>query len=404
LKFFFYIFVLSCFFPYLDFLSIGTDTQPNALFLASLFLLGTKDKNINLPLVLLWLVFVASLFLIINNELGTFVYIKNTLNYLSLPVLATAIYVCLDKYDFQVPFRLFLGVLFIYLFFGLMQMYVNVGFGEALLNETRGVLLHGRGVVSLTTEPAFYGSTCLFFMAFSVLSYSKKQNLLVFPLLLAQMFFLSKSATALAIFFLALIVFVVIQLLRFRLNYLIVASISLLVMGPMINRQLESFGESRMGKLVSDFKENPELITQLDESVGVRLTGAIAPFLLAKERNMIPMGLGHYKPFLQDLYRSGKYRGLLNPTIVNDKDKLGGSLNMVLFQLGFIGLLMPLAMFLCFWRRLGDDAFLFSLVLFFCMLFTQLQLMHSMIGFLLGFVLYRSKDERTIGEPQVAIL
>jgi hypothetical protein len=145
--------------------------------------------------------------------------------------------------------------------------------------------------------------------------------------------------------------------------------------------------------LVNEFVKDPLLITKVDESVGVRFTGAVAPYLALKHNHLLPMGIGHYQEFLQKLYSHGLYRNFLSPFVIKEKDRLGGSANMIIFQLGILGLLFPIAIILAFKYKLSvNDKQLFALLLFLVLLFTQIQLMHSMIGFIIATALYFTRS------------
>ena len=383
------IFILLCFFPYLSFFGLGTDTQPNALLLSIALLFTLKNKIINLPLILLWVLLLFAILLVFTNEASSFLYIKNLLNYLSPPVVALASYNLLVKLNYKISFPLFLGICLIYLFVGLVQMYIYPEFMTFLINDQfRGILFGGRGVVSLCPEPAFYGSLCLFFIVFSLMNFNRKQNYILIPILIFQLFFLSRAATAMAILLVALAIFTIVQLLRFRWRYLAMVIILGLIVKPIINSKIHELEETRAGTVALQFIEEPLLITKVDESVGVRFTYAIAPFLSMKHNNFLPMGLGNFKPFLKNLYQQGKYRNFISTYLLEEKNRLTGSINMVLFQLGFIGLLLPLAIYLSFKNLLSTSSGIFAFVLFITILFTQIQLMHSMIGFIIAYALY----------------
>ena len=196
-----HIFVLLCCFPYLDILRIGTDTQPNALVMATLLLLTIKKKKVNATIVMLWIIFLLSLFLIFFNNGSLFLYTKTILNYLSPAILSMVTYALLTKLNYKFPFGLFMMTILLYAFVGLMQTYVIPDFLTILVNGgARGNLINGRGVVSLTSEPAFYGIMCLFFMVYSLLVYTRRQNWIAIPVLLIQLVGIAKSSTGLAIF------------------------------------------------------------------------------------------------------------------------------------------------------------------------------------------------------------
>jgi hypothetical protein len=158
----------------------------------------------------------------------------------------------------------------------------------------------------------------------------------------------------------------------------------------------QNYSESRASILINEIVENPMLIAQVDVSAGVRITSSISPFLAMKHNAFMPMGMGHYKEFVSQLYKAGYYPKLLSVYIVNEIGRLGGGINMVLFHLGFLGLLFPIAIYLSFRRNLSSEKVFWAFVLFIVLLFTQIQLMHSMIGFILAAVLYLGKKANEI--------
>ncbi len=392
-----YIFVFFCFFPYINIINIGTDTQPNALVAAAVLLFSISNKKLNTPIILLWLLFLMSLVLALFSQLDAFDTVKNILNYLSTPMICLAAYNVFIKSDFKLPYRVFLLIVSTYFAVAAVQMYIDPGFMTALLNQgARGVMLGGRGVVSLCPEPAFYGSLCLFFMVFSLIMYSPKQNILTIGLLAVQLILFAQSATSILVFLVACCVFLFIQLLKFRLNYILYTSVIVIMCIFSWARWQDELSQSRAGILIQEIAENPLLLAQADVSAGVRITSTVSPFLAAKHYWGLPMGWGTYKAFVRELNQSGDYPKLLNPYIVNEIGRLGGGINMILFQLGILGILFPLAIWLAFKKILTRRAVLFAFVLFILVLFTQIQLMQSMIGFIIASAIYLSRD--TINE------
>lgn len=387
-----YLFVLFCFFPYLDFFRLGTDTQPNALLFGVLLIFAIRNKRINLPLILLWLGFFISTFLIFYNNLSFFVYLKNTLNYLSPALVATATYLILNQLKFKLHFKVFLGIISVYAFVGLVQLYLMPTFLSFLVNGAgRGTLIGGRGVVSLFSEPAFYGTTCLFFLCYSLLVYTRRQNRLVAAILIFQVFFLSRSATAIAILLFGFGLFTVVQILRFRLKYVFATAVLLLTLTPLVLHYANKIESTRAGELAQTFIENPLLITQIDGSVGIRFTGTVAPILAMRHHYMKPQGLGYYIEFLRDFREKRMYTNFLTINNSENKPRLSGALNMVLYQLGFLGLFFPFAIYLAFRGQLNKDVVLFAFILFLVALMTQIQMMNAMIGFVIGTAIYQGK-------------
>lgn len=388
MKLILYIMLIFCFFPYLDFFKLGTDTQPNALLLGCAVLLFLKDKKINTPIILLLLTFLLAALLIFFSDLSLFLYVKNTVNYLAPPVVAMAIYNLMIKLDMKVDFRFFMGVILFYAFVSLVQLYFKPDFMTFLITDNiRGNLYRGRGVISLCPEPAFYGSQCLFLMVFSLMSFNKKQNYIALPILLYQLVFLSRSTTALAILAGTVLIFTLYQILKLKLSYILTVILVLLIATPIITNKIHELEKTRAGGLAVEFVKDPLLLTQVDESAGVRFTYMVSPFLAMKHNYFMPMGLGRFKPFVAELRKKGLYHNFLVPYLVKYKDVITGSINMVLFQLGFLGLLFPIAIFLAFKKLISDDRVLFALLLFICILFTQIQLMHSMTGLIIAYAI-----------------
>ena len=397
-----YIFVLFCFFPYIDIINIGTDTQPNALVMSALLLFAIPNKRINTAIILLWILFAFSLILALVSQLSGFETIKNVLNYLSAPMICLAAYNVFVKMKFRLPFVFFLFVVLSYFIVGFMQMFIDPDFMTFLLNQgARGVMLGGRGVVSLCPEPAFYGSLCLFFIVFSLVQYSAKQNLIILPLLLVQLIFFSQSATSIIVLLAALCVYLIVQVLRFKLKYIISSVAVVFLFFSFKATMLKDFSDSRASVLINEIIENPLLIAQLDVSAGVRITSSISPFLSMKHNAFMPMGMGSYKKFVSQLYKEGHYPKLLSVYIVNEIGRLGGGINMILFHLGFLGILFPLAIYLCFRNILNTDKAVLAFVVFIVLLFTQIQLMHSMIGFILASALFLGNVKRELSYGRV---
>jgi len=362
--------------------------------MASILLFAIGHKKINTPILLLWVLFVMALGVALFSELPAFETVKNVLNYLSTPLICLAAYNVYIKTGLKLSFGLFLGVVLIYFFVAFMQMYYDPGFMTFVLNQgARGVMLGGRGVVSLCPEPAFYGSLCIFFMVFSFIQYSFRQNLVLIPLLVFQLFFFAQSATSIIVFIVAALLYVVLQLARFRLSYVIYTAALLSCSWLVYNTQKTELESSRAAVLLEELARNPAMIAQVDVSAGVRITSTISPYLSARHNGLLPMGWGTYKSFVSRLNQSGDYPKLLNRYIVNEIGRLGGGINMVLFHLGFLGLLFPLAIWLSFRPMLSRNAVLFGFILLILILFTQIQLMQSMIGLILATAIYYGKQE-----------
>jgi hypothetical protein len=395
LRYLAYIFFFFCFFPYIDLINLGTDTQPMALFFAAVLLFSIKNKRLNKSIILLWLLFIMALLLSFRSELSGFQTVKNVLNYLSPPMICFAAYTVFIKMGLRVHFKLFLTIVLTYFIVGFVQLNIYPNFMAFLVNQgARGIMLGGRGVVSLCPEPAFYGSICLFFIVYALINFKRNQNLLLVSLLLIQLLFFSKTATAIGILALSVVIFGIVQMLRFRVRYFLLSGILIIGAVLFLQKIEKNPEENRVSILMVKFAKDPLLLSKLDVSAGVRLTSSLAPALSLANNYFLPMGMGTYKRFLKSLYREGKYPNLISKWVLFESNRLGGGINMVLFHLGFLGLIFPLAIYLAFKGLLKEDHQLFAFILFIALLFTQIQLMQAMIGFIIASALINSKIRR----------
>ncbi|NNE16696.1 MAG: hypothetical protein HKO66_15855 [Saprospiraceae bacterium] len=386
-----YIFIFFCFFPYLDFFNLGTDTQPTAMIMSTIIIFAYEKQKLNLPIILLWVLFIISLLFALGSTLDSFTTMKIIMNYLSPPLIAMAAYSIYRNQDFKLNFGIFCSILGIYFIVGVIQAYFISDFMTLFLNEGRGIMVGGRGVVSLTTEPSFYGSICLFFMVFSILNYDTKRNIYVALFLLFQVVFLAKSATTIALIGGSVLVFGTIQLMRFKLKYVLALFLFLSVSGIFHKQIFGVIEDTRIGAITTNFMENPLLIAQVDGSVATRLCSTVAPYFVIRHKCFKPMGYGRFLPFLKELNGQGKYKKLITKVTLTQRQRILGSINMALFQFGFIGLILPIAIFLAFRRLFRRDINLYAFILFILILFTQIQLTHAMTGLIFATALFKSK-------------
>lgn len=389
---------MCCLFPYVDVLMIGTDTQPNAILVGTAILILSKERTINVPLIALWILFFLSLIFAFDSKLDNFTTVKTILNYLSPAIIATVTYNILANTKYRLSFRFFFSAVMIYFIVGFVQHYFISHFMTFLLSMARGIHMHGRGVISLTNEPAFYGIICLMMIIFSLLNYSKKQNFIVIPILLYQLLFLAKTSTAFGVLLVALVLFGLIQAIRLKLFYVLGFAIVMVIGSITYTTLLKAYEDTRVGALAEEFIKDPLMLAQVDQSASVRLTGTFAPFLGVKENYFMPFGFGRYNSFISEMYHNRKYRKLIIPYTLKYKDKIGGSINVVLFHFGFIGLLFPLAIYFSFKGLLDRPEYLFSLILFYLVL-VNIQMMHAMIGLVIGYALFATTD---FGEDDTA--
>mgnify|MGYP000203395196 CR=1 FL=1 len=193
-----------------------------------------------------------------------------------------------------------MAAMYFYMFVSFMQMFFITDFMTSFIGA-RGIMFGGRGVVSLTPEPAYYGTLMLFFGVFSLLYYDKKQNMHAIPNILFQLFALAITSTAIGMFFLAIMFFGIIQILKLNVKAISLFVVGLFIAGVSYQPIMNKIEETRVGIIITQVIDDPWLLALADESASVRITSSYAPFMLMKHNYWMPMGFGRFQAFVTRL-------------------------------------------------------------------------------------------------------
>ena len=188
-------FYMALCFPFVGGRLVNTDTQPWALFLAILLVLGrclvTKSWERNGYIDILTLYFgicvVIGLFSA-TQGLPIMSLARSGANYASIFFITIAVYQMLKEQDGLNEKWIKLAI-WIWFAVGMIQRFVDRSFAYGLLSLPRTSA--DRGVVSLSGEPSFYGYMCIFFLLFAL--EFKKHKLVYMGCLLFQIVFLAMS-------------------------------------------------------------------------------------------------------------------------------------------------------------------------------------------------------------------
>lgn len=201
------IFYFTCFFSFIKWFGIGnysSDIQPYCMIFAILIIarLSIKEKlliNIKLWNLYMWICVamgVATIFTIID---GTF---SGVLRYIATYVSLIAISYCsyyFCKRNNGIKEKYIKIIINAYLVVGIIQYFVNRTFLYSFVSNARTT--SNRGVISLASEPSFYGYVCIFLL---ILVLDFKENKKFYSInLLIQILFLAKSSVT----FLYLVIF-----------------------------------------------------------------------------------------------------------------------------------------------------------------------------------------------------
>jgi len=297
------------------------------------------------PLVLIFLA-IPFLFSIILGILDGFAFaaIRSILNYAGLFFIPYATYLILKKNQGFSQKNLIIIIL-IWLGVAIIQSYIYPSFLSFILPRS-GSSFMGRGVTSLAPEPSHFGMQFLMLFIFSYLNNPKDKWGLLLSMI--GIFFFAKSSFTLFIIMLLIIYYSIVY---FSLNSLLV-TIFMFFTGIQF---IEIFQKgTRLYKLSHLFFKKPVEIFFLDYSATVRFLNIYFSFRGFFENYFLPRGfienwriyIGNSLPVFIDLFT--KYTDF--PLIfinfihkdIGDDAKIFGGLGSSLFELGFVGLLIPI--------------------------------------------------------------
>lgn len=378
-----------CFFPYLNLLRLGTDTQPNALIFAFYIFLININKSIPKNyLITIIVFFIAVMILLISGfSLNS---ILSFSNYSSILIVPIAVYFSLKKLN-GFSYKFFKCCVYAWLVVGLIQKFVSSTFLTFLLSRSSGVALDSslntRGVVGLAPEPTYHGSTILLFLIVYLLNFYEKKDYKLLMILIFQLFFLSISSTSIVVLFVSILF--LFSYLLFKSKFLTVVytligasfiALSLIFLAPL-------FSNTRIYNIMNLVISNPQLIF-FDQSISERFNAVYFTISSLIENFGMPKGFNSYQNYIYEKSLLPEYNiYFINYRFENYSRILSGY-GMGFYELGVFGLLIPGFIFLTIRRQISKINILFSIILFNLLLFTAMSLNNSAILFVIGNMIF----------------
>lgn len=386
IAFFFSLFV---FLPYIAIVPTGTDTQPNALLAASLllllFLAITRFRmTFTWPIACIILIFAYSVIISLSlNSIG----IRSIMGYASVSIIALASYHVFNRGLFtHLTIRI---AAFTWFFFGAVQMFFNPEFGSQLMTRASGSSFAGRGVVSLAPEPSYYGIVCVFMllviqMLMSVNSMDKKQGRRYQLFLSLQILLLAQSFTAVT---LVLVYYVSNLMVRLSVKNVFRISLSVTIAGAIV---MHFFATSRMGRLLGIILTHPFEIMRRDQSASERLVDIFASFYGFYES--LPFSFGHGTSSYLDFMAT---HSDIFPTfdLALTSNKIMSGYGSALFELGYMGILLILAVLYAFWQTKNREYQAVGLFLT-AVMFSAIPPSFPLFGFMIGMAEWNRLSKR----------
>ena len=337
MKFIFHIFIFFVFFPYLRPIPIaGTgDTQPYALIIAiiALFFYWRIKANLKVPNEYFYflIVFFFSFIVFIFSDISV-IGLRSLIGYLSLFVISIVSYYLFNK-GFTLSDFILKWIIIVWGVVGLVQLFVDVSFMSFLLPRSSSSEV--RGVVSLAPEPSYYGIMCLFLLFFSIFQLKSKKY---FLFLIFQIVFLSKSTLLILILFLTGMVYLFFY--RKYVQLFVIVALVPLIFIPIFSIL---FPGTRVASLLKSLWEEPDLIFYADVSLNDRLSAIFFSLKGFIEHFGMPSGINTYEAYV---VVQPETRTFFDGHISTSKIMSG--YGTVLFELGIVGLLIPILYYRAF--------------------------------------------------------
>lgn len=396
MKVIYYLFLIFCFFPFLNVLRIiPTDSQPNALLVAIPLILLSDKRKIPIPIFLFLLMLLFSIGILPFFGLN-FNNMRSVITYFSIFFIPFATYNLLKRYgDFSKFLKASILVWFVT---GFVQTYFYSGFLTFLLQRAISDAKQGRGVIALANEPSFYGGMCILFLAILLLNNDFKKVKWWCMLCFIQLVLFAKSSMALLTLLVAIFIFAIASLPKAkpRTIFYSILMIGVLLLG--VNAVKNKFEGTRMYSLAEKLIQNPQIFIAVDQSVNARFINTFFPMKFLVDHHFKPGGYGRFIEYIHSVEMSQKtekiyFRFKDNLPREGEKSRIKSGYGAVLFQLGGVGLFLPLGIFIAFKKIIKRKEVFFAYILFNLLLFSAIVFNTATLGFIIGNAMYLSYKE-----------
>ena len=407
-RFFIYLLIIFSLFPYIQILPLGTDSQPNALFIATLLFPFCCKWKMNKYLVFILLIAIFSTFALILSPI-TLRGIKSVLNYFTLFFVSYVTFYALKKIK-GIPFSLFKNCVYCWFIVGTIQLLIYPSFLSFLIprGNSEALIKSGRGIVCLAPEPTFYALMCLFFALIAYLNFRNEKGIkTIYYLIFIQLFIYSRSSLVIFIIFGILGVYFLLKILTKK-TYIfkaigIIALLSIIIT-PIYLHYADVLNKFRIGKLLNILIEKPELFIVLDGSVNERFVHVFFPIYGFITNFGLPHGYGVFPEFLNGCMKEPSFQHLFSDYVLNrpvDPYIMSGW-GSILFELGAIGLLLIYTIYKLTSKILNGKARIIVLLLIYSILANAIPFSNAIIPFFIGNLFYlnykKSKQHQAVSK------
>ena len=373
--------LLAAFFPYVELVPLGTDTQPYALIIAAVLTGASVHKRVRRELVVLFFPFGVSLLMLITDG-ATYTGLRSVSNYASIAVIPYAV-----SLGMRADRDLFATMLRVAVYGWLAAACLQIAFGpDVLVPLLPSVRTSGaRGVTSLAPEPTHYGMQCLFMLLLVVMEFRGARRVWLAALLIAQVLLFARSAMA----GLFLVILVGLYLLTYINSPRRILFIALLIGGTLgglivvARTGLFQLQSSRLFSLGTAVLRHPTYLFLVDASGNQRFSNILFSVYGFLQSGMVPHGFGTFADYVSTV--APRFQEIIAHP--GGEDRIMSGYGAALFELGVVGAVIPAAITVAMWRfyRAEPAQFILYVVMLHLMLLTAIPLANPIIGVIIGY-------------------
>ena len=354
---------VTCFFPFVEIVYIGSDTQPYGA-LVSLFVViiyichNFKVTSKGYLIMALIGILVGASALVSLFRISVYMVFRSYFGYFSMIVIPLAVFFSMKK-NGGMNDTLVKACIWIWFLVGAIQKYVNPTFGYVLLS--RHTTNAQRGTVSLASEPSAYGYMCLFMI---LLAFGLKKNAKLYILLLLVQIVAFAGSTVTLVYLAAYVGFYMLNeiLLGKKFALAKVVFLGIAGFGGLLLIQKFASGIPRMHTLVNLLFTDPTRLLK-DGSIQMRLEDIVFSFRSFWENHMLPHGLS--------------------------EQKLMSGVGTLFYECGFIAIPLLVTIGVVIWKGYSRDIRLVCVLGFMVVMMSSIPFSSPMVCFYLGYCVYQ---------------
>lgn len=389
------VFLLASFLPYFALIPLPSDTQPYALVLATLLAAASITRRVRRELILLFVPFALSLLMLLGNGMSL-VAIRSVANYASIAVIPFVTYLAVraDRERFR---RVLRFSVYVWLAGAILQIGLGQELFVLLLPSVR--TSESRGVTSFAPEPTHYGLQCVFLLLLVLMEFDGKERMRLSAILVAQILFLAQSTLAALVLVGMLGLYLLTHInspKRVLLLVLVTASAAGLVVLGVRASGIE-IHRSRILFLAVALLKHPEYLFLVDQSGNARLAAILFSFYGFLADWTAPHGFSAYAEFVDETV--ARFSDVI--THADRADRIMSGYGAALFELGLIGLLIPIVITIVFWRafRSQPRQFIILCTTLHAILLAAIPLANPVIGVVVGYAALRATECEEAAAP-----